>query len=129
SGASTQFKGVASDIVLPDILNYSPDIGEMALENPLLWDTNEPAEYEKLGLVAPYLGQLRLRSETRIATNQDFIYLRADIAEFQKMQADKTVSLNEQAALKERQKNAEKSKARDTERAARTVPAEKVYDI
>ena len=39
SGATTQMKGVASDIVLPDILNHSTMIGETALDNALPWDT------------------------------------------------------------------------------------------
>jgi len=129
SGASTQFKGVASDIVLPDVLNYSPDIGEAALDNPLPWDTNSPAHYEKLHLVRPYLNELRLRSETRTATNQDFIYIRQDIDEFKKLEADGAATLNEQKALKERQQNTEKNKERDKERARRPVPNEKIYDI
>ena len=129
SGASTQFKGVASDIVLPDVLNYSPDIGEAALDNPLPWDTNSPAHYDKLQLVQPYLNELRLRSEARTETNQDFIYIRQDIDEFKKLEAEKTETLNEQEALKERQQNAEKDKARDDERAHRPIPNEEIYDI
>jgi len=129
SGASTQFKGVASDIVLPDVLNYSSDLGEMALENPLPWDTSAPANYDKLNLVQPHLNELRLRSEVRVATNQDFNYIRQDIDEFKKLQADKTAALNEQEALKEQQKSAAKNKTRAAERAARKMPDEKIYDI
>jgi hypothetical protein len=55
-------------------------------------------------LVQPYLDELLRRSSGRIATNQDFIYIRQDIDEFQKMQADKTASLNERERLKERRK-------------------------
>lgn len=129
SGASTQFKGVASDIVLPDVLNYSKDIGEMALDYPMPWDTTTPAPYDKLKSVQPYLEQLRLRSDARVATNQDFNYIRQDITEFKKLQADRTAPLNEQEALKERRENAVKNKARNDERAARPVPDEKIYDL
>jgi len=129
SGASTQFKGVMPDIVLPDILNYSTEIGEMALENPLPWDTNPPASYQKLDEIAPYLGELRLRSETRVDNKQQFSYIRQDIEEFRKMQADRTVSLNEQESLKERQNNSRKQKARDAERASRPVPNIRIYDL
>lgn len=129
SGASTQFKGVESDIVLPDILNYSTDIGEKALDNPLPWDTNAPVVYEPVNMVQPYLRALRLRSAARVATNRDFSYIRQDIEEFRKLQADKTASLNEQEELEERQRNAEKDKERDAERASRSVPNEKIYDI
>ena len=55
SGATTQLKGVASDIVLPDILNHSTLIGEGALENALPWDTIQPVHYDKFNLVEPFL--------------------------------------------------------------------------
>ena len=44
SGASTQFKGVVPDIILPDVLSYSTEIGETSLQNPLPWDTISPAD-------------------------------------------------------------------------------------
>jgi carboxyl-terminal processing protease len=129
SGASTQLKGVVPDIILPDVLSYSDQVGETALDNPLPWDTIAPANYDKLNLVEPYLANLRLHSDDRIATNQDFIYTRQDIDQFQKLQADKTATLNEGVALKEREDNQARQKVRDAERAARKVPAEKIYDI
>jgi len=89
SGASTQLKGVEPDIVLPSVLNYSTQIGETSLENPLPWDTIQPVNYEKLNLVRPYLPQLQVADEARIATNQEFSYVRQDIEQFQKSQADK----------------------------------------
>jgi carboxyl-terminal processing protease len=129
SGASTQLKGVASDIILPDILNASTEIGETSLENPLPWDTIPSADYDKLNLVQPYLAHLRKYSGARTATNQDFTYIRQDIDELKKLQADKTITLNEREALKERQTNQARQKARDDERAARKAPDEKIYDL
>ena len=85
TGASTQLKGVEPDIVLPDELNYSTDIGESALENPLPWDSIRGVNFNKFNLVQPYLADLRRRSEARIATNQDFNFIRQDIDEFQKV--------------------------------------------
>jgi carboxyl-terminal processing protease len=129
SGASTQLKGVTPDIVLPDALSYSAKIGETSLENPLPWDTIPSVDYEKLNLVQPYVADLRKLSKADIATNQDFIYIRQDIDEFQKMQADNTVTLNERDALKERRMNEARQKARDAERAARKPANEKIYEI
>lgn len=134
TGASTQLKGVEPDIVLPDVLNYSTDIGEGALENPLPYDTLPPnvissVHYDKLNLVQPYLADLRRNSETRTATNQDFNYIRRDIDEFKKAQADKTVTLNEQDALKERKKNAVEKLARDKELEARKASEVKIFEI
>ena len=129
SGASTQLKGVLSDIVLPDRLDYSTQYGESALDNPLPWDTIRSESYSKLNLVQPYLDELLRRSNRRVATNQDYIYIRQDIDEFQKLQADKTASLNERERLKERQDADARQKARDEERAARKKPDVKIYEL
>ncbi|HLP76295.1 MAG TPA: carboxy terminal-processing peptidase [Candidatus Paceibacterota bacterium] len=129
SGLSTQLKGVLPDIVLPSRLNYSKDIGEAALENPMPWDFIDSAKYEKVNLVQPYLSELLKRSNERIATNQDFVYIREDIDEFRKLQADKTYSLNEKQRLKENAEVDARQKAREKELRARKEPDEKVYEI
>jgi carboxyl-terminal processing protease len=129
SGASTQLKGVVPDIILPDVLNYSDEVGETSLENPLPWDTIPSATYDKLNLVAPYVAALRQNSDARIATNQDFIYIQQDIEQFKKLQADKTVVLNEREQIKEREASLARQKARDQEREARKAPAIKLYEI
>jgi carboxyl-terminal processing protease len=130
SGASTQLRGVIPDIVLPSIWNYSKDIGEDALENPLPWDTISAARFERLDLVTPSeLTELLLRSNARIATNQDFVYIREDIDLFRKQQAEKTVSLNEQERLREREEARARQKAREDERRARPAPNWKIYEI
>ena len=129
SGASTQLKGVMPDIVLPSILSFSKDIGEAALENPLEWDTIEPAKYDKLDLVAPFLGELLKRSSARIATNQDYVYIGEDIELFRKNQADKTISLNEATRMKEKEENEARQKARDKDRLARKESDRKIYEL
>lgn len=129
SGASTQLKGVLPDIVLPSIFNYSTEIGEAALENPLQAAPIQSARYTKLDLVAPYLGELLKRSSERVSTNQDYVYIREDIEQFRKMQADKAVSLNEATRLKEKEENEARQKTRDRERLARKEPAQTVYEL
>jgi carboxyl-terminal processing protease len=129
SGGSTQFKGVTPDIVLPDVLNYSDQVGEQALENALAWDTISPASYEKFNLVEPFLARLKARSEPRVATNEDFLYVKQDIAQFQKQQAEKTISLNEHDTIKERERNYAQAKARENERLARKADGVKTYQI
>jgi carboxyl-terminal processing protease len=129
SGASTQLRGVTPDLMLPDVLNYSTQFGESSLDNPLPWDTIPSVNYSKLNLVQPYLGELLRRSSGRVATNQDFIYTRQDIEQFQKTQADKTASLNERERLKERQEADARQKAREQERAARKAPDVKIYEL
>jgi carboxyl-terminal processing protease len=129
SGASTQLKGVMPDIVLPGVLNYSTHFGESSLQNPLPWDVISPTNYAKLNLVQPYLADLRLRSATRLATNQDFIYVRQDIDEYLKKQSDKTASINERERLEELREADARQKERDAERAARKVPDVKIYEL
>jgi carboxyl-terminal processing protease len=129
SGASTQLKGVASDIVLPDILNHSSTIGEEALENALAWDTIQPARYDKLNLVEPFLAELQSRSQARVATNQEFAYIKQDIELFKKNQADKTASLNEREVIADRERDTLKNRDREKERDVRPLPTVKIYEI
>jgi carboxyl-terminal processing protease len=129
TGASTQLKGVISDIVLPDELSYSTMIGESSLDNALPWDTIQPKEYQKFTMVQPYLAELQSRSQARLATNQDYIYIKQDIDQFLKMQADKTITLNEHQALAERETNTLRAETRDKERAGRPAPNVKIYEL
>jgi carboxyl-terminal processing protease len=129
SGASTQLRGVVPDIILPSVANESKDIGESALDNPLQWDTVPPAKFEHLDRVQPYVEELRRRSAARIACDKDYSYIREDIERFKQHEADKTISLSEQARLKETEELDARSKARDKERRARPEPPEKVYEL
>ncbi len=128
SGASTQLRGVRPDIVMPDVLNYL-QVGESNLDNPLPWDTIQPASYDKFNLVHPYVAELKARSDARIATNQDFAYIAQDIEQYKKSQAERTVTLNERDAIKEREKDRLKSEARDKERDSRPLPPVTIYEL
>jgi carboxyl-terminal processing protease len=129
NGASTQLRGVLPDIVLPSILSYSKDIGEAALENPLEWDEIPSAKFQKLDFVVPFLGELLNRSSARLATNQDYVYIREDIELFRKNQADKTILLNETQRLKEKEEAEARQKSRDKERLARQESNQKIYEL
>jgi hypothetical protein len=129
NGTSTQLKGVEPDIILPDVLNYSTDIGESALENALPCDTNAPANYRSLNLVQPYLAELRRFSDARVATNQDFNYVRQDIAQYQKARAEKTATLNEQEAIRQREADNARNLARQAEWAMRPLSNKRIYNI
>lgn len=135
TGASTQFKGVVPDIILSDTLSYRKDaMSERTLENALPFDTLEPdvmqqVTYSKLNLVQPHLALLRERSDARVATNQDFIYIRQDIGQSQELQADKSATLNEREALKQREAHQAMINAHEQEREMRKAPDEKNYDI
>ena len=111
SGASTQLRGVASDIVLPSTSDFS-EVSESALKDPLPWDVVPPASYERLNRVQPYLAELRNDSARRIATNKDFGFLASDIARLKHNLDTQSVSLNEA----ERRRDLAEDKARHEER-------------
>ena len=126
SGASTQLKGVASNIVLPSQTDIG-DVAESALKDPLPWDTVASAAYEPLGLVRPYVDSLRDSSARRVAAEKDFVDLREDVARLKKGES-KTVSLNEG----ERRKEMAEEKARQAEfdkASAALTPALPTYDL
>ena len=130
SGGSTQFKGVVPDIILPDPLDHEMGIeSESTLDNPLPWDTIAPVNYTKFNMVQQYVPDLTKRSAGRIATNQDFLYIQQDIAELEKQKADRSITLNEREAIKERQTNQQKQKLRDAEMAARKPADLTIYNI
>lgn len=94
SGASTQLRGVASDIVIPSATDLA-EVSESTLKDPLPWDVVPPKPHESLGRVQPYVSVLRERSARRIATNEAFGYLEADMTRLRKSEDAKSVSLNE----------------------------------
>ena len=128
SGASTQLKGVASDIVLPS-LSDNVDVGESKLEDPLPWDRVAPAHFAREDHVTPFRQELQARSIARVAEDPDFAYLREDIVQLKKSLATKTVSLNEA----DRRHEEDQAKARETaenrERSSRKETPPPTYEI
>jgi carboxyl-terminal processing protease len=129
NGTTTQFKGVVPDIILPDVWSYRDDEGESSLPNALAWDTIPAADYNALNNVQPYLDDLQKKAQEQVATNQDFMYVRQDIAELEKLQSQKTDTLNERKAWDDKEKLDKENKARDKEIASRKLPKEKIYEI
>ncbi len=128
NGESTQLRGVQPDIVLPSVANYM-EVGEASLDHPLPWDTIESARFEKLDRISPVLDELRRRTAKRQETSTDFAYIREDIEQFRRAQADRSVSLDETARRREKEENETRRKARLAERQARSTPAETLYEI
>jgi carboxyl-terminal processing protease len=111
SGASTQLRGVASDIVLPSTSDFK-DVSEGSLKDPLTWDSVPAARFEAVNRVQPYLTALRERSSKRVATDKAFALLADEIARVKKSVDGTSVSLNEA----ERRKEVAQAKARKEER-------------
>jgi carboxyl-terminal processing protease len=110
-GASTQLRGVVSDIVLPSTSDFS-DVSESAMKSPLPWDSVPPAPHEHLNEAEPYLETLRQASQARVQTEKAFSYLADDIARLRANLAKNSVSLNEA----DRRRDIAENKARQSER-------------
>jgi carboxyl-terminal processing protease len=127
-GASTQLRGVASDIVLPSPSDVGL-ISESALQNPLPWDAVPSAPHQNLGRVAPYLPVLRERSAERRRTDGGLVQLARELTRLRQSVAQKSVSLNEAERRQElaRAKREEEGRAREEKLHAAARPT--VYEI
>jgi carboxyl-terminal processing protease len=128
SGASTQLKGVAADIALPSLSDAS-DVSEAELKDPLPWDQVPPSDFVREDHVSAFVHQLQARSAARVAKEQDFDYLREDIAQYKQVLATKTVSLNEADRRREKQTAKTREESRNHERAAREEAQPTTYEI
>jgi carboxyl-terminal processing protease len=127
-GASTQLRGVASDIVLPSPSDLA-DVNESLLKDPLPWDAVSAVPHEQLNRVKPYLASLRERSRHRIQTEKAFAYLAEDVARLKKNRAEKTVSLNEAERRAEMAELKARQAARKQGELADAPSAPTIYEI
>ena len=127
-GASTQLKGVVSDIVLPsptEVLKVS----EAEMPDPLPWDRVPAARHAELDRVAPWVATLREASVERTATNEDFVWLREDNNRIKAQMDHPVVLLNEKQRRQEKTEAEARAKARKKDRAGRHTPQETQYEI
>ncbi|MFC3561681.1 carboxy terminal-processing peptidase [Pedobacter jamesrossensis] len=128
AGSSTQHKGVTPDVVFPSV--YPMDkIGEDTEPSALPWDVIPSSNFKAVANLTAVKPNLIKNSEQRIANSLDFKYLKEDIAEMKKRDAEVSVTLNEAKLKAEREAQEVKSLARVNElRAARGLPAIKKGD-
>lgn len=110
SGNSIQLKGVASDIAVPSAYSVLP-IAESDLDNPLPWDsirTAIPQDRAQPGWLEAPISQelietLKKSSQKRQAELPEFVTLNQTIAWWERQEKDKTVPLNIQERLEQRE--------------------------
>lgn len=113
SGASTQLKGVNSDLVLPSIVDEL-EIGEKYYDYALPYEEIKTAKYQKFNLIKPYVPELKLRSDQRIASDADFKKMKEEIEKYRKNKEERSrVSLKEKK--EDEVKDAKKDKNKDKE--------------
>ena len=127
-GASTQLKGVVSDIELPSVWSYA-DVGESALPNAMKWDEVTSADFENLNRVKPYLADLQEKSRRRVEADPEFAFVRDRIERYKKELADKSVSLNETERRAEQKQIVAANDELKRQRAAEKNPAQKTFEI
>jgi carboxyl-terminal processing protease len=91
TGGSTQFKGVASDIVLPDLFSYV-DQGEKESDYPLKWDEIKPASYRAWD-DQPNYTKLEANSKARVAASPAFQQMTELVQSLRKRKDETVVSL------------------------------------
>ena len=114
NGGSTQLKGVASDIVIPDRYEYM-QISEDAEESALPWDQIAPLNFKKWS--NPFNTDIiRAKSKDRLSAKPQFRLL-DDYARYVKnLDDNKTISLNYQEFKNEfERRNAESEKYKSLE--------------
>ncbi|RZK88126.1 MAG: tail-specific protease, partial [Hymenobacter sp.] len=91
TGSSTQFKGVASDIVLPDVAS-DLDEGEQHANYALKWDEIKSATYRPWD-AQPNYAKLEAKSKARVAANPSFQQLTAIVQSLRKRQTKTIIPL------------------------------------
>jgi carboxyl-terminal processing protease len=128
SGASTQLRGVASDIVLPSTTDFT-DVSESALKDPLPWDVIPGTPHDALNRVEPYVHALRENSARRVAAERGFRDLADDMGRLRKSQATKSVSLNEAERRQELAQHKARHEEREREGRTRDAARSTTYEI
>ncbi|HYX33028.1 MAG TPA: carboxy terminal-processing peptidase [Oligoflexus sp.] len=104
SGASTQLKGVNSDLVLPSIVDEL-EIGEKYYDYALPYEEIKTAKYSKFNLTKPFVPELKRRSDTRMATDGEFKKVKDEIEKFRKNKEERS-----RVSLKEKKEDDKKDK-------------------
>ena len=116
SGSSTQLNGVVPDIVLPSIDDVM-ESGERFLPQALVWDEIETTEFNGTPLDSHILAPLLEASLSRQQSLKEFNFLQRNIEWFTARQEEKSVSLNLEQRIAQRDADKLFREAMDEERA------------
>lgn len=112
NGGSTQNKGVTPDILFPTPI-IADEFGEVVADNTLPWDSIPKARYKVLGEVSPTsFKPLTDKHLSRIADEQEFVFMSEDIARYKADKDKVSVSLVESVRKAEREDGEKRSLTR-----------------
>ncbi len=93
TGESTQNRGVTPDILMPSLIS-TEEVGESTRESALPWDRIAGVQFDDELSLAPAVTQLARTHDARAASDPDFRNLLGDVAAFDKLRKQTSVSLN-----------------------------------
>jgi carboxyl-terminal processing protease len=130
TGESTQHRGVIPDIELPSMVDVET-VGESTRDTALPWDRIQPTRFRASPTLDAEINVLQSHQTSRSANDPDFRYLLNDIAAFEELRDQKSISLNLASRIAEREATdngrLERENAR---RAARGLaPAESIEEL
>jgi carboxyl-terminal processing protease len=127
-GDSTQNRGVVSDVELPS-LTTQLDVGESDLDYALKFSQVDALPHDNFHLVdSGVVDGLRKRSQERVSKSDFFKKVDREIAHYKELKAKKTVTLNKEKFMKEREE-LDNDKEQEKMFDAMTDPSRPVYDL
>ena len=93
TGASTQYKGVTPDLILPDMFSYV-ESREKDLEYSLPWDQIPAKPFSKWNKFSYNLTDLKAKSVQRLKSNPRFVRINKNLDYLNKKKKDTIASLN-----------------------------------
>jgi carboxyl-terminal processing protease len=102
TGESTQHRGVQPDIAMPTAISVD-EVGESTRESALPWDRIRPVDFGKPTPLSAVVASLEQTHQRRIAEDPDFRALLAELENFERVRAQKTLSLNLKTRIAERE--------------------------
>ena len=115
TGESTQHRGVQPDIPMRTAIS-TEEVGESTRDSALPWDRIRPVEFGREAQLMQAVAPLEQAHEQRIAQDADFRSLLGDLDSFEKLRAQKKVSLNLKARTAERERLEQERLARENAR-------------
>lgn len=115
NGGSTQNLGVVPDIEFPSYVE-AHEFGESSDPTSLPWDQIKRTKFEKFKDLSRILPDLIKSSQLRQSSDADFIYLKDEIEEYNLLDKNNFISLNEEIRLKEKKIEEEREFQRENER-------------
>ncbi len=115
NGGTTQNAAVTPDVLFPVSVDAN-EYGESTYENALPYTEIAPAVYQKLGSFKSISPQLESLHKNRISQDKEFTWWMQDVAYFKTERDKKSISLNEQERIAERNSLKVQREAREKER-------------